>query len=635
MKTIKNILKLTGLGVLAAILSIGLFSACFSAFDTPVAGTEGISAGKGAVQINIGDSAARTAFPAMAGVTYDVTLTGGGETITETFTRANGSVELFPGTWALTVEAKNASTVIASATLPGITVTAGKSTEVSVRLEAAGTANGTFAWSADFPNSLDTAVLAYSGAATGNVDINVASSSSDITVAGTKRSGTLELAPGVYLVTINLAKGSKTAGDALAVHIYSGLTTTKNDWVFTADSLIESKALAISIDIIPSPGVTVNSAELTLSGDGGMVHQDHLLTNSGGNTWTLSTTVPDTTTTLGWELAIVTAGGTHTAQGTGVAYSASLTLTAVNIYTLTATVGPNGTLSVNGTPYDSVREFLDGASVTLTANAIGGYELDSLTVNDVPNSPHTFTISGDTTVNVTFKEVVGVDPNLIFEWTTANGEPAVSGVPSMTWSTGANAAATVSTAKLTGSGKYTEVPISLASGGNNTTSIAYNNGISFAADSTNARILVIGAGIGKSVTTAGPTHQAGGFNFLNGFPAGKTKIQVTITLGSFTGGSGNFSVTLNNNTTNGASCPLTPTQGGGARIIYHAAPNGTSFTHAQNGNWNGSTTYTSRAFSPDDFTGGSATLETAFIGIAHTSGDNAFTITGIKIEYVD
>jgi len=843
MKTLRNILKLTGLCAMAALLSAGLFTACFSALDAP--GAEGISAGKGAVQITIGDSNARTAFPAMTGVTYAVSATKGGDTVPGSFTGSSGSIELDAGTWSIIVDAKNTSDeTIATATKTGVVVAAGKSTEVIARLTAAtGIANGTFAWAVDFPDSLDTATLNYTGAANA-IDINTTTPTSDVTaIDGTKRNGTISLAPGVYLVTVNLAKDGKAAGDVLAVHIYSGLTTTKNDWLFTADSLIASKPLAVSVDINHSNGVTVTSAALTLNGDGSMTEQEDLpLINSGGNTWTVNTNVPDTVTTLAWNLEITTTGETHTAQATGVAYATPLTLDPINIYTLTASVGEHGSLNVNGTAYASVREFLGGASVTLTAVPAGGYKLDQFKVDDVDQtSPHPFTISADTAVVVTFEVDATVDPNVIWEWSydpdgwtnlgagntrqvngktvlagnsamnvdttnggasinvraqigsaltansttntlrdpngefdfwgtdgkrkiqvtavfnvltspTANrtmyltvnnntstpasavhsnsafasnqvttsftGEFTLSGVfnPSdvaltseftavpansgvtiedvlkksfiginysgsnsgtiivksikieyvpapppgdpnlifewshaengapagMTWSTGANAAATVSTAKLTGTGKYTEVPISIASAGTDTTSIAYNNGIHFAADTANARILVIGAGFGRSVVTGStsapiPVHRPGGFDFLNDFPVGKTRIQVTLTIANFTGGGGNFTVTLNNNTTGGSYCPLTPTQGGGARIIYHATPNSTAFSPGNNGAWNGSTTYTGRAFKAGDFSEGSDTLATAFIGIAQTANasSNVFTITGIKIEYVD
>jgi len=301
--------------------------------------------------------------------------------------------------------------------------------------------------------------------------------------------------------------------------------------------------------------------------------------------------------------------------------------------TLTAVTESGATITwaSDKTDIATVTPSSDGTTATIKAIAAGSATI-TITTSHPNFRPNTATVS------VTVIDG-GVAPNtntLIFEWTAAaNGAPA-----GMTWSTGTNAAATVSTAKLTGNsnGIYTQIPISLASGGNNTASINYNNGIRFDADTANARILVLGAGFGKSVSTAS-THQEGVFDFSAlQFPAGKTQIQVTLTIASFTGGNGNFSVTLNNNTTTAASCPLTPNTSPGARIIYHQTPSSTAVAMGNNGSWDGSTTYVSRAFKPDDFSAGANTLATAFIGIAHTSNatsSNAFTITGIKIEYVN
>jgi hypothetical protein len=632
MKKIKTILRLAGLCTVAVLFTIGLLAGCFSAVDNPLSGA-GIPAGKGVVQLNIGGSGGRTAFPTMTGITYTITCTGA-EIKTDTSSGNTHTIELAPGTWTIRVEAKNSSSVIIAEGTTEVLVKAGRTTEASVRLAAVSdntSAGGTLVWSADFPNGLDSAVLAY------NTD-NVNMLDGSIAVTGTKRSGTLNLDPGVYLISVNLAKGTKKAGDVAAVYIYSGLATTA-DWTFTADSLVEFKPLALSVDINASSGITVNSAALTLSGNGGMVDQSRSFAKDTGNTWKVTTSIPETASTLSWSLVITTARGPlPEITGTGAA-AASIVLPAVNIYTLTATVGENGGLKAGSTDVSNgaVLEFLGGTSVMLTATGDTGYELKTMMVNSATqDSPHTFAINADTTVAVEFDEKTGVDPNLIFEWSAE-----LHGVPVGT----TNFAASVN---LTGSssGLITTMPV-----------VTKNGVISWDGTRKGIALNATGTGnandaifcIGTSDTTSSTTTSApdGVFNFnTRGEDGAGVKISMEIAFLTATA-SRQINFYLSHNLI-GNTSPLGAS--GGGRIVYWADPS-TNFAYsANNGGWTAGTLtaddtsagitkkgtlYTREMKTADGWTSANiGLLAKTFIAVALQNSGSNILIKSIKVEYV-
>ena len=280
-------------------------------------------------------------------------------------------------------------------------------------------------------------------------------------------------------------------------------------------------------------------------------------------------------------------------------------------------------LSVNSTGLLATVTVAPDTSTNVTITAkIEGYE----TITD--------------TVTVTVKNTTPtgeVDPNLIFEWTVADGEPA-----GMVWNSGATGPASVSTAKLKGKGKFTEVPVSLASGANSTI-VNWDNGIVFGNNTaTTNRILVIGNGDGRNAATTASYAPEGVFDFSD-LPAGKAGIKVTITTVNYvTATTGNLALVINNNTTTGGNTPLTPPQADGARILF--VQNGAiPITEGDHGSMNISGTapnaggtLVSRTFKPGDFTAGQSTLAKAFIGLQHNAAAGvSFKIIGIRIEYVE
>jgi hypothetical protein len=618
MKKIKTIFKLAGLCTVAVLFTAGLLAGCFSDVDASGAG---IPPGKGVVQLNIGGSGEHTAFPAMTGITYVITCTMEGAEQTVTGSRNTHTIELAPGTWTINVEAKNSGNEKVAEGTVEVLVKAGRATGASVLLNAvepAGAETGTFAWSAIFPNGLDSAVLKYGTEPSESLDINVNTTNGNVTVAGTKRSGELALKPGVYLITVNLAKGTKKAGDVAAVYIYSGLKTT-TDWIFTADSLVEFNPLALSVDINASSGITVNSAVLTLSGDGGMVDQTLDFAEDTGNTWKFTTSIPETAVNLSWTLAITTARGTLPDIAGSDAAAANVTLDAVDIYTLTADVGENGTLSVNGGKYEGPLEFLGGTSVTLTATGDTGFELDTMTVNSATqDSPHTFAIDADTTVAVEFDEKTGVDPNLIFEW-KKNTDTVSS-----------NLSANFGNAfPVTG---YSEITIKNAG----TSAIAPDGGGFRIGGENNSGVRTLSIGQTNnalSLATDSATEGNGVFDFST------KKVQISITYENAVqyGTRQILRVSVNNNNTAAASSALLPN---GANQIVAYASLATLNTAAGESADATSGTVTLTFPTSTAITQGADTLKKAYVaitaqhdGVAGGTG-NWITISGVKIEYL-
>jgi len=399
MKTFNTIFKIAGLDICAILL---VLTGCI--LDAPASGP---SAGNGTVQLNIaGDtSGTRTLFPVLDGVSYTISAVQGGTTIDSTTT----SFELAAGTWDFTIDAKKGGTSIGTASKTGVVIAAGETTKVSVILTpVTGGANGTLRWEITVPSGLIEQKLEYSDN-NGTTWTTLADTVVDM------EEGSEALPAGSYLVRSFLEGNAGQTGDIEAFHIYSGLTTVLN-WEYRADSLVEHKPLSGTVTLT-SPSATISAVRLELKGDAGMSTQILPMTESGG-AWTFATEIPETTNTLSGTLFVSTANNGSAeieAPFTGVSYAANVTLPEVTIYTVTASISGQGTLSVNGIAlaHDAKRDILAGATVTLTINAATGWRLGGLQWGAAAyTSP--VTITADTTAAAEFIE--GMDPNVFFEW---------------------------------------------------------------------------------------------------------------------------------------------------------------------------------------------------------------------------
>ena len=216
MKTLNKIFTSTIL--LAAIILTG----CFQDFH-PLSSTE-IPAGKGMVKISIAGTEARTLFPDMTLLTYSASFTNDkGDTETFSLTSNEVPIMLTIGIWTLNIEAKNSEDIIVGeATINDVEVIESSTTEINdvlikpVRVgEDINT--GTLIWKMIFPDGLDEVMLY-----TGN---NVGVSIKNTTIVDGWRRGEIDLMPDSYLIRAVLTKGSKSAGNVEAVHIFSGMET--------------------------------------------------------------------------------------------------------------------------------------------------------------------------------------------------------------------------------------------------------------------------------------------------------------------------------------------------------------------------------------------------------------------------
>jgi hypothetical protein len=293
----------------------------------------------------------------------------------------------------------------------------------------------------------------------------------------------------------------------------------------------------------------------------------------------------------------------------------------VNIYTLAATVGPEGILRVNGTDYAGILEFIGGTSVTLTPSPGLGYQLDEMTVGGAVISS-VYTINADTTVVVTFKEK-GVDPNVIWEWMYLSPEDGPQGGAFTNVSTGNY---------LVGTGLHPQaemMPINAMGGAGNVTHVS-GKGIQLnGSTATTAATLVIGnVGTNPRTATTSSTAPDGVFNFTENTAGHK----ITIPLAEPpTAATGNRSITIGvcHSNTAGTDGPLasgySPSNAG--RLFYYQNPwqapgTGTEpssgLIPGNNGAWNAATnTITLKYLDPSEtaFPTSRGFLEKAWLGI--------------------
>jgi len=409
-------IKGTILACLAVFLMQSLLAGCFSGLEPQ---SSGIPAGKGAVAISIAGSNARTIFPDMSGLGFTAVFTSGDKTFRFGVNTTDSTIAtLEPGVWNLSIEASTGTAgvdrvVVGLASVPNVNVVAGQTTEcknIMVQPVTTGLPNGDLSWTVDFPDGLDSATLYVKAAGASSnaeeVDMLQVAANSGTTI----HQGDISLAPGSYAVWAVLGKDIYTAGDAEAVHIYSGQTSAVN-WKYYDTSFTATKALAGSIDITPSTSVTVSGVSLNLDG------LAPIALSSSGNTWSFDDHIPEALNTLNGSLVISTANNAITIP-VAEAYVDNMAFAPVSINALALAVGTNGTLKINDAAYTGIAQvdvINDGTMYTLNALPNGGYALDALQVNGVDyHAP--FAVTADTAVTVSF---VKAATNTIWQWTNA------------------------------------------------------------------------------------------------------------------------------------------------------------------------------------------------------------------------
>ncbi|MCL2880207.1 MAG: hypothetical protein FWF29_08190, partial [Treponema sp.] len=361
MKTFNTIVKTAALG-LAVIVTLVMAAGCFSALTPPVSNSGAIPAGKGALTISIAGADARTIFPDMSGFTYNASFTSGTTVISTGSLVANAANNFYldPGTWKVDIYATGTiattpavlTAVIGAAHIPAIVITAGQTTECTniqvlpVTQDPSTQAtldNGTLSWSVSFPEDLDTAKLYYGLYGETPTDVDLLQQAA--TDQSTSLSGSISLVPGTYLVNSHLEKDSLVAGNAEAVHIYAGQTSSIN-WQYFAASFVDTKSLAGSVNITCSDTIeSIQSVVLNIPGV-----QPISLVKDGSDPAVYSFSdihIPNSIDTVTGTLTITTDTNIVTVP-VSIAYSENLVLDPVHISALEATIGANGSLLIDG-----------------------------------------------------------------------------------------------------------------------------------------------------------------------------------------------------------------------------------------------------------------------------------------------
>ena len=220
MKNLKQKLILC-VGVILA----GLIAACSNPFTEPGA----FNAGTGNVRISIAGGNGRTILPAATGFSrYALEVAGAGNNpaVPEDLSGITGSgvsMTLPAGEYTVTVKAYRTSggnEYLAAQGNKTLTVTSG-SAPVAVVIDLKpfiGEENGFFSYHITLPGETETAVLSLKAVDDSyNEEFNLMDSAVS--------SEPIELTAGYYDMFISLAKGTVSAGEYAAVHIYSGMET--------------------------------------------------------------------------------------------------------------------------------------------------------------------------------------------------------------------------------------------------------------------------------------------------------------------------------------------------------------------------------------------------------------------------
>ncbi|MCL2879080.1 MAG: hypothetical protein FWF29_02430 [Treponema sp.] len=397
------------------IIVLCLFTALIASCPLPQHTVGGITpaAGMGTVNLSIAGTGARTILPTgINDLVYSVVCTAGDETVNVTLENGSGSIPLKADVeWTITINATDPGNggLLVGNYIFTVTLIDGESKNYNnIYLQPVtgeGIDNGTLVWSVSFPadGSVASATLSCTGLDT-PIDL----------LGKDGNSGTMDLAPGSYIFRAELlGKDGRSAGNTEAVHIYSGMTTNL-DWTFTSADFATTMNVDVSVDITPSPMITIDSVTLK-SADFGAVTGVKT-----GATWNfvISGVSLDAYNVQGLWLVIETDNNavSTTAANYVISSGNDITLEPVPLYALSLLDCDNGTLgmAITGNGYSQINsdavqaDLLGGESVTVTAAPAAGYawtgfSADGITAGSV--NPWTFTMpASDVTVTAVFRQ---------------------------------------------------------------------------------------------------------------------------------------------------------------------------------------------------------------------------------------
>ncbi|GHT56887.1 hypothetical protein FACS1894109_07360 [Spirochaetia bacterium] len=250
----KNALKAVSAIALTGLL---LLAGCVDILNPDLSKSQAgdVTDGAGIVQIQIGDSTARTLVPAGDNFTaYGVKATKSADTVVlDPSAGTPAPLTLQPGTWVITVTAYTGTMGSYKASAKGsttVTVVAGQTATANIILNQTADVNatGTFHYSVNFGDidfaDLDSAALTLTSddAGTGTIARNL-KDFAYVPISATTNAGEITLASGIYTLDIVLTSGRQINGSTLniyrkeTVYIFPGLTTSTENYVFSDSQL--------------------------------------------------------------------------------------------------------------------------------------------------------------------------------------------------------------------------------------------------------------------------------------------------------------------------------------------------------------------------------------------------------------
>jgi predicted outer membrane repeat protein len=223
----------------AAALGLLLFAGCINPLAPPPDQGNGPAGGKGLVRIETGAGAARTAVPEAVFYRYEYLFSKGGGADEPGTPSGDGTFELDPGDWRVTVKAfmGDGQDTLAAQGSENFNITGGAETKVTVKLlPVTGEGTGTLHYTLRYPATPLPAATVKAFTLTLLADSTDADLVAGVNPVPNPLEGTITTIPsGYYLARASLEKGGIPAEKIEVVHIYQNMTTNLELEFFDGD----------------------------------------------------------------------------------------------------------------------------------------------------------------------------------------------------------------------------------------------------------------------------------------------------------------------------------------------------------------------------------------------------------------
>jgi hypothetical protein len=310
-------------------------------------------------------------------------------------------------TYLLTVGTTGGGTITAPASSPVI-VNSGAATTITATANAGFTFTGwtVLTGSATFGNA---ALLSTTATISGDASVQANFTPTTYQLSVVADTGGTITAPASSPVTVNYGAATTITAAANAGYTFANWTVTSGSGSIASASSASTTITLTSGNATVQANFTINQYTITSSAgaNGAISPSGATLVNHGANqTYTITPNAGYHVDTLTVDGGSETPATSYTFTNVTATHTIAVTF-ALNTYTITATAGPNGSISPSGAV--SVNE---GANQSFTITPNAGYHVDTMTVDGgsvAPATSYTFTnVTGNHTIDVTFL----VDPTI-------------------------------------------------------------------------------------------------------------------------------------------------------------------------------------------------------------------------------